>query len=89
MNYRILFIIGIIVMVIGIAGAMYTGDIVVKEYSQATEFMPATIQGFKGTSPYLEIGFIAVAIFGLALLSHGFVNDPKKELRTTSKGYRQ
>jgi hypothetical protein len=37
---------------------------------------------------FLEMGFIAVAILGLALMFHGIVNNPKKEIRSSSKSYR-
>ena len=89
MNYRMLAIGGIIVMIIGIAGALYTGNIVVKLFTQSTDFQPATESGFQGIMPLVEIGFIGVAIIGLAIMFHGIVNDPKKELRTSAKSYRQ
>ncbi len=88
MNYKIFSITGIILLIIGIAGALYTGNIVVKTFTQSTDFQPATESGFLGSMAFLEMGFIAVAIIGLALMFHGIVNDPKKEIRSSSKSYR-
>jgi hypothetical protein len=88
MNYKILAIGGTILMLIGIAGALYTGNIVVKLFTQSTDFQPATTAGFQGIMPLVEIGFIAVAIIGLAIMFHGIVNDPKKEIRSSAKSFR-
>jgi L-asparagine transporter-like permease len=79
---------GIILMIIGIAGALYTGNIVVKTFTQSTDFQPATESGFLGSIAFVEMGFISVAIIGLTLMYHGIVNDPKKEIRSSSKSYR-
>ena len=53
-------------MIIGIVGAIFTGMVVVKAYTAQTEFQPATTNSYGNGMPFVEIGFIALAIIGLA-----------------------
>ena len=85
MNYKIIALVGIVLMIIGIVGAIFTGMVVVKEYTAQTDYQPATTNSYGNGMPFVEIGFIGLATIGLALFTHGIVNDPKKELRTQSR----
>ncbi len=88
MNYRIFVIIGIIFGVIGLAGGLYVGNIVVHSAVQNTDFSQSTSGGGVALEP-VEIGFIAIGILGYALLAHGLFNDPRKQVvSTTSRNYR-
>lgn len=84
MNFKIFTIVGIVLFIIGIVGAIFTGMSVVKDYTAQTDYQPATTNSWGNGMPFVEIGFIGLAIVGMALLTHGLVNDPKKELRSQS-----
>lgn len=85
MNFKVFTIVGIVLLIIGIVGSIFTGMSVVKSYTAQTDYQPATTNGWGNGMPFVEIGFIGVAIVGLALMTHGLVNDPKKEIRSQSK----
>lgn len=85
MNYKIIALVGVVLMIIGIIGAIFTGMSVVKSFTAQTDYQPATTNNFGNGMAFVEIGFIGLAIVGLALMTHGLVNNPKKELRSQSK----
>ncbi|MER5176369.1 MAG: hypothetical protein ABJB73_11445 [Candidatus Nitrosocosmicus sp.] len=84
MKRGVFIIIGIILLIIGTAGGLFTGYIVVNSAAQVTDFEP-TKAGLGNMEP-IEIGFIGIGIIGFALLTHGLVN--KQEIEASSKSRR-
>ncbi len=85
MKSRVFKIIGIILLLIGASGGLYAGSIAVNSAAKPTQYEPAKA-GWGTSMEYIEIGFIFIGIIGYAVLIHGLVNNPKKEI--TSKSYR-
>ncbi|MGN6348004.1 MAG: hypothetical protein ACTHJ7_10480 [Candidatus Nitrosocosmicus sp.] len=77
--------IGLALLIIGSASALFTGYIVVNSVAKPTEFQPAKA-GWGNNMEPIEIGSIFVAIIGYAIFIHGLVN--KEEITASSKNHR-
>ena len=75
-------VLGIIIAVIGFAGAIYYGSQFVKEEVNAGGTLPYTTPSqIKSVSPIdLEIVFVVIAMIGFGLLSYGLVERVDKPL---------
>jgi hypothetical protein len=77
--------VGLALLIIGSASALFTGYIVVNSVAKPTEFQPAKA-GFGNNLEPIEMGSIMVAIIGYGLFIHGLVN--KEEITASSKSHR-
>lgn len=84
MKRRVFIITGIILLIIGSAGGLFTGSIAVNSATQPTGYQPLKA-GWGNLEPF-EIGFIFIGILGFAILTHGAVN--KQEIEAASKSHR-
>ena len=84
MKRGVFIITGIILLIIGSAGGLFTGYIVVNSATQPTDYQPLKA-GWGNLEPF-EIGFIFIGILGFAILTHGAVN--KQEIEASSKSHR-
>ncbi len=75
-------VLGIVIAVIGIAGAIYYGSQFVKEEANAGGTLPYTTQSqIKNISPIdLEIVFVVVMLVGFGIFTYGFVERVDKPL---------
>jgi hypothetical protein len=74
--------IGAIMLIIGFAGGLYSGNIAVNSAAKPVTFEPAKA-GWGNSMEIPEIGFILFGIIGFAILVYGLVN--KKELAVSKK----
>ena len=69
-------------LIIGFAGALYTGNIAINSAAKPVTFEPAKA-GWGNAMEIPEIGLILFGIIGFAILTYGLVN--KKELASPTK----